>query len=135
MESLSAVFLKTEQPRRHPSPTVKATDLAYLVFERPDLEVTEHFLRDFGLTLAHRTADTLYFRGTGSSPWFYKVVKANTAAFKGVSSQLMNPVEARRLSCEIPQVLSLRLCGIAKPFPPSRNAIHCQSITTTSLHA
>jgi catechol 2,3-dioxygenase-like lactoylglutathione lyase family enzyme len=83
MESSSGAVLTSDQPKRHPNPTVKATELAYLVFERPDLDEAVRFLKDFGLTIARRTVDTLYMRGTGSSPWCYKVVKAEAAAFKG----------------------------------------------------
>ena len=41
--------LTTPQPARHPNPTTKATALAYLMFDRPDLDQAEHFLTDCGL--------------------------------------------------------------------------------------
>jgi len=66
--------LATPQPARHPSPTVKATALAYLVFERPDLDKAERFLLDFGLEVARRDADVLYLRGTAPAPYCYRVL-------------------------------------------------------------
>ncbi|MBA57515.1 MAG: glyoxalase [Pseudomonadales bacterium] len=76
--------LLTPQPTRHPDPTTKATSLAYLVFERPDLDNAENFLRDFGLTVALRTTDTLYLRGTSAAPYCYRVHKADKPRFVGM---------------------------------------------------
>ena len=60
--------LSTTQPARHPQPTVKAGALAYLRFERPDLDEAERFLTDFGLRIAERRRDALFFRATGPRP-------------------------------------------------------------------
>jgi catechol 2,3-dioxygenase-like lactoylglutathione lyase family enzyme len=95
--SITAV-LKADQPQRHPSPTAKATELAYLVFERPDLDQAQRFLVDFGLRVAHRAADTLYLRGTGSSPWCYKVVRSDTASFTGFAFAVPTEVDLFRLA-------------------------------------
>ncbi|HHX4174360.1 TPA: VOC family protein, partial [Burkholderia contaminans] len=51
--------LTTAQPARHPRPTTRAAALAYLVFERPDLDEAERFLNDFGLRTTSRDADLL----------------------------------------------------------------------------
>ncbi|MBV8467464.1 MAG: VOC family protein, partial [Burkholderiales bacterium] len=75
--------LTTAQPARHPSPTTKATALAYLVFERPNLEHAARFLKDFGLQVAHQDSDTLYLRGTGQAPFCYVVHRAPKARFVG----------------------------------------------------
>ena len=45
------------------NPVIKIEDLAWLEFEKPDLDRAERFARDFGLTTAARTPDTLYLRG------------------------------------------------------------------------
>lgn len=76
--------LLTPQPARHSNPTAKATSLAYLVFERPDLDKAERFLLDFGLTVATRTADTLYLRSTSSAPYCYRVHKSDKPRFVGM---------------------------------------------------
>jgi catechol 2,3-dioxygenase-like lactoylglutathione lyase family enzyme len=76
--------LLTPQPARHPAPTVKATSLAYLVFERPDLNKAEHFLADFGLATAQRSDDVMYLRGTSSAPYCYRVHRGATARFIGM---------------------------------------------------
>jgi catechol 2,3-dioxygenase-like lactoylglutathione lyase family enzyme len=76
--------LATPQPARHPSPTVKATGLAYVVFERPDLDKAERFLVDFGLEVAQRDAEVLYLRGTAPAPYCYRVHRGKKARFVGV---------------------------------------------------
>ena len=53
--------LTTAQPSRHPHPTAKATALAYLMFDRPNLEQAEHFLNDFGLRTVSRSEALLVF--------------------------------------------------------------------------
>lgn len=67
------VHLSTAQPARQTEPTVKAQSLAYLVFQRSDLPAAEKFLCDFGLRVARRDPEALYFRGTGTAPFCYVV--------------------------------------------------------------
>lgn len=75
--------LATPHPVRHPSPTAKASGLAYLLFERPDIAKAEAFLVDFGLIVASRDADTSFLRGNGPAACCYVIRKAETARFAG----------------------------------------------------
>ncbi|MCP2068167.1 UNVERIFIED_ORG: catechol 2,3-dioxygenase-like lactoylglutathione lyase family enzyme [Pseudomonas reinekei] len=75
--------LATPQPARHPQPTVKAQDLTHLIFQRPDLNQAACFLTDFGLTVGHQDADTLYLRATEASSYCYRVQRAEQARFVG----------------------------------------------------
>jgi len=77
------IQLTTPQPQRHAAPTVKAEQLAYLIFERPDLEQAEHFLCDFGLEVAHRSSNALFLRAADSSPFCYRIKHAAKARFVG----------------------------------------------------
>jgi hypothetical protein len=52
-----------EHPGRSGNPLVKVTGLAWLEFEKPDLDRAERFGTDFGFTVADRTPDTLLLRG------------------------------------------------------------------------
>ena len=90
--------LKTAQPARHPSPTARASELAYLIFERPDLEPAEEFLVDFGLALAKRTDDVRYVRGTAPTPYCYRVHRALRARFVGAGFSVRTRDELERLS-------------------------------------
>src|SRR5271165_4924098 len=91
------VELKTVQPRRHPNPTARASALAHLVFERPDLRSAEDFLTDFGLLLASRT-DALYMRGTAPTPYCCRVHRAPRAQFIGAGFAVRTREELERLA-------------------------------------
>jgi catechol 2,3-dioxygenase-like lactoylglutathione lyase family enzyme len=52
-----------EHPGRSRDPLVKVAGLAWLEFEKPDLDRAERFLTDFGFTVADRMPDTLLLRG------------------------------------------------------------------------
>ena len=55
--------LPGEHPGRSKNPLVKVTGLAWLEFEKPDLNRAERFGTDFGFTVADRTPETLLLRG------------------------------------------------------------------------
>jgi catechol 2,3-dioxygenase-like lactoylglutathione lyase family enzyme len=52
-----------EHPGRSGNPLVKVTGLAWLEFEKPDLDRAERFYADFGFTVADRTPEALLLRG------------------------------------------------------------------------
>ncbi|NES27958.1 2,3-dihydroxybiphenyl 1,2-dioxygenase [Micromonospora terminaliae] len=56
--------LRGEHPGRARNPIVKVHDLAWLEFQKPDLERAEIFARAFGFTTSLRTPDELHLRGT-----------------------------------------------------------------------
>ena len=47
--------LPAEHPGRSKNPLVKVAGLAWLEFEKPDLDAAERFLADFGFRVADRT--------------------------------------------------------------------------------
>jgi catechol 2,3-dioxygenase-like lactoylglutathione lyase family enzyme len=52
-------------------PVVRVTDLAYARLQSPSLDEAEEFLTAFGLVRTERTSDTLYMRGTDSTPFIH----------------------------------------------------------------
>ncbi|QJS09195.1 2,3-dihydroxybiphenyl 1,2-dioxygenase [Streptomyces argyrophyllae] len=56
--------LRGEHPGRARNPVIKVADLAWLEFEKPDLDRAEVFARDFGFAIAARTDQELWLRGT-----------------------------------------------------------------------
>ena len=52
-----------EHPGRSGNPLVKVAGLAWLEFEKPDLDRAGRFGTDFGFTVADRTPETLVLRG------------------------------------------------------------------------
>ena len=55
--------LRGEHPGRSRNPLVKVAGLAWLEFEKPDLDRAERFGTDFGFTVADRTPETVLLRG------------------------------------------------------------------------
>ena len=101
--------LKTSQPSRHPSPVVKACRLAHVIFERPDLSLAERFLTDFGFVVAHKTADTLYMRGTGTAPYCYRVHRGRSARFVGLGLVVASEADLVKVS-QLPGASPVELC-------------------------
>ena len=60
--------LPGEHPGRSKNPLVKVAGLAWLEFEKPDLDRAERFGTDFGFTVADRTPQTLLLRGRWAGP-------------------------------------------------------------------
>ena len=57
-----------EHPGRSKNPLVKVAGLAWLEFEKPDLDRAERFYTDFGFTVADRTPEMLVLRGRQAAP-------------------------------------------------------------------
>jgi catechol 2,3-dioxygenase-like lactoylglutathione lyase family enzyme len=90
--------LTTPQPSRHASPTTKALALAYLMFERPDLERAEQFLNDFGLRTVFRDDRHLFLRGTAATPFCYVIKRAERARFVGFGLEVDSVSSLERLA-------------------------------------
>lgn len=90
--------LTIPQPARHPDPTVRAQALAYLLFERPDLEKAEQFLNDFGLQTVSCSPQALYLRGAGPEPFCYRVQRAEKPRFIGFGFTVFSREDLIQLS-------------------------------------
>lgn len=64
------------QALRRPPALVKASALAFLRFEAPDLAASERFQLDFGMQTVERSADRLVMRGAGTAPCIYVATRA-----------------------------------------------------------
>ena len=72
-----------EHPGRSGNPLVKVAGLAWLEFEKPDLDRAERFGTDFGFTVADRTPDTVLLRGRQASAACLVVRRGPQARFVG----------------------------------------------------
>ena len=75
--------VRGEHPGRSRNPVIKVEDLAWLEFEKPDLERAEPFLVDFGLVVTDRTPDSLVLRGRWASAPCVVVRRGPTSRFVG----------------------------------------------------
>ncbi|WP_206957755.1 VOC family protein [Trinickia acidisoli] len=90
--------LTTPQPARHASPTTKALALAYLMFERPDLEKAEQFLNDFGMRTVFRDDGYLFLRGTAATSFCYVIKRAEKARFVGFALEVDGMASLEKLA-------------------------------------
>jgi hypothetical protein len=72
-----------EHPGRSKNPLVKVAGLAWLEFEKPDLNQAERFGTDFGFTVADRTPDTMLLRGRQAAAAYLMVRRGPRPRFVG----------------------------------------------------
>ena len=72
-----------EHPGRSRNPLVKVAGLAWLEFEKPDLDRAGRFGTDFGFTVADRTPDTVLLRGRQAAAACLVVRRGPQARFVG----------------------------------------------------
>lgn len=75
--------LRGEHPGRSRNPVIKVADLAWLEFEKPDLDRAEVFARDFGFAIAARTESELWLRGSFAGSPCMVIRKGRAGRFIG----------------------------------------------------
>jgi len=61
----------------------KVTDIIFVRFELLDLQPQKEFLEHFGMLLAYETEDSIFYRGTGTSPYCYVATRGKRNRFIG----------------------------------------------------
>tara|TARA_X000000950_G_scaffold229709_1_gene277698 strand:- start:704 stop:1813 length:1110 start_codon:yes stop_codon:yes gene_type:complete len=64
-------------------PVCKVSDIIFVRFLLTDLEIQKKYLSHFGMFLAHETEDSIFFRGTGKSPYCYVATKSHVNRYVG----------------------------------------------------
>ncbi len=80
-----------------PAPLQKATQLAFLRFDKADLDEAQRFWTDFGLITVSRTPDKLVMRGAGSAPATLMARKAKVSRFVGAAFTVPPDTDFERL--------------------------------------
>ena len=83
---------------RAANPVIKVEDLAWLEFEKPDLDRAERFARDFGLSTAARTPDTLYLRGARAGSHCVVIRKGPVSRFVAPAFRAASRGDLQRLA-------------------------------------
>jgi catechol 2,3-dioxygenase-like lactoylglutathione lyase family enzyme len=87
-----------EHPGRSRNPLVKVAGLAWLEFEKPDLEAAERFLADFGFTVADQTPETLLLRGRWAGSACLVVRRGTSSRFAGAAFKAASRDDLNRLA-------------------------------------
>ena len=90
--------LRGEHPGRSSNPLVKVAGLAWLEFEKPDLDRAERFGTDFGFTVADRTPEMLLLRGRRASAGCLVIRRGPRPRFVGPAFQAAAREDLDRLA-------------------------------------
>ncbi|MEU5761609.1 VOC family protein [Nocardia sp. NPDC047648] len=87
-----------EHPGRAREPIVKVHDLAWLEFEKPDLERAEVFAHAFGFATSFRTGDELYLRGADPQAPCVLIRRGARSRFAGPAFRAADTADLLRLA-------------------------------------
>jgi catechol 2,3-dioxygenase-like lactoylglutathione lyase family enzyme len=87
-----------EHPGRARNPVIKVADIAWLEFEKPDLDRAEAFARAFGFATAARTSDELHLRGTDAGAPCVLLRRGDRSRFVGTAFRAADDVDVLRLA-------------------------------------
>src|SRR5689334_24309074 len=90
--------LAGEHAGRAANPVVKVRDLAWLEFEKPDLDGAEAFAHTFGFATSYRDDHELHLRGTLSGTPAVIVRRGRRSAFTGPAFRAADDADLRRLA-------------------------------------
>ncbi|GAA2154874.1 VOC family protein [Glycomyces rutgersensis] len=90
--------LREDRPDRAKNPTIKVEDLAWLEFEKPDLDAAERFAHDFGLITAYRDDAELHLRGTLGGSQCMIIRKGLASRFLGPAFRAASTADLHRLA-------------------------------------
>ncbi|MFC1414735.1 VOC family protein [Streptacidiphilus sp. N1-12] len=117
--------LRGEPTGRADNPVVKVWDVAWLVFEKPDLDRAERFARDFGFTVTSRTPDELRLRGTFPGTDAVVIRRGPRAGFVGPVFQAQERPDLDRLAA--------RTGARVKPLPGHRDGAVVELLDPSGL--
>lgn len=88
------------------APACRAQALAYLMFERPDLDRAADFFESFGLVVTHRTSDRIRLRAHLDGAHALEIRRGRRARFLGLGFEVADRDELERLALR-PDVSSM----------------------------
>jgi hypothetical protein len=77
---------------------IKVEDLAWLEFEKPDLDAAERFAHDFGFATAYRGDTEVHLRGTLAGTHGVVIRKGRTSRFLGPAFRASSRADLKRLA-------------------------------------
>src|SRR5690348_5126110 len=104
-----------EHSGRARNPLIKVADIAWLEFEKPDLDRAEAFARSFGFTIALRTPDELQLRGTDAGAPCVLLRRGPPSRFVGTAFRAADDVDVHKLADATG--------ALTKPLPESLGGI------------
>jgi catechol 2,3-dioxygenase-like lactoylglutathione lyase family enzyme len=87
-----------DRPDRATNPVIKVEDLAWLEFEKPDLDAAERFAHAFGFTTAYRSTTELHLRGTRPGSQCVIIRQGPTSRFVAPAFRAASRIDLQRLA-------------------------------------
>lgn len=87
-----------EHSGRARNPVIKVADIAWLEFEKPDLDRAEAFARAFGFTPVLRTPDELHLRGSDAGSACVLLRRGDRSRFVGTAFMAVDEADVLRLA-------------------------------------
>src|ERR1700756_1498932 len=85
--------LPGEHPGRSRNPVIKVADIAWLEFEKPDLDRAETFANAFGFTTVLRPPDGLQLRGSDAGAPCVLLRRGSRSRFVGTAFRAADEVD------------------------------------------
>lgn len=114
-----------EHRGRSRNPVIKVADIAWLEFEKPDLDRAETFAHAFGFTTVLRTADELQLRGTDAGSPCVLLRRGARSRFVGTAFKAAEEADVLRLAEATDAVVT--------PLPESLGGISVDLIDPSRL--
>lgn len=119
--------LRGEHPGRSRNPVIKVADLAWLEFDKPDLDRAEEFARAFGFQTAARSLDEVQLRGVDAGAPCVILRRGPQTRFRGFAFRADDEADLLRLASKTgaaPVPLPENLGGMSVSLvDPSGNAV------------
>ena len=90
--------LRGEHPGRSRNPVIKVADLAWLEFDKPDLDRAEAFAHAFGLQTAARDSGAVYLRGVDAGTPCVILRRGPQTRFRGFAFRADDEADLLRLA-------------------------------------
>ncbi|MCW4351978.1 VOC family protein [Hoyosella sp. YIM 151337] len=90
--------VRGDRAHKAKNPVIKVEDLAWLEFEKPDLDAAERFAHDFGFVTAARTTDALYLRGALAGTHCVVIRQGEKSRFIGPAFRAADIADVHRLA-------------------------------------
>jgi len=94
-------------------PLCKIADIIYVRFELVELEAQKKYLNHFGMMLAHEDKNSIYFRGTGTSPYIYVATIGKENKYIGSAYKANNFSDLEALSKNL-MLISLKIMNLGE---------------------
>ncbi len=114
--------LRGEHPGRARNPVIKVADLAWLEFDKPDLERAAAFADAFGFHTAATDSDGLHLRGTDAGGPCVIIRRGPRTRFRGLALRAGDPADLDRLAAHtgaavvaLPEDIGGRAVHLADP--------------------